>query len=84
MKEFDPDVILNADQTFVKNFPEDTKVVVKKGSKIVGGKIKAYVNTGITLMVAVELNSSSMVDPLIVFNEKKMKDAKNPRNILVY
>eukprot|EP00957_Ditylum_brightwellii_P171908 13087918-Ditylum_brightwellii.AAC.1 len=60
MKEFDPDVILNADQIFVIVFPEETKVVAKKGSKRVGRKIKADDKVGITLMVAVELNSSSM------------------------
>eukprot|EP00957_Ditylum_brightwellii_P025825 1953981-Ditylum_brightwellii.AAC.1 len=84
MKEFDPDVILNADQTFVKIFPEETKVAAKKVSRRVGGKIKADVKVGITLMVVVELNSSSMVNPFIVFNGTKIKDAKNPRSTHAY
>ena len=83
-KEEDVEVTINADQTFVNFFMEETQVVAPKGTKRVGGKIKADVKKGFTLMVACNMDTSKIEAPFSVFNGTKLCKAKYPERTLAY
>ena len=81
----DCDVIINADQTFVKMYMEAEKVLAPVATKRVGGKVNAAdKKTGFTVMLAVEMCSNRVLDPFIVFTGTKMQDAKRPYSTLDY
>mmetsp|Transcript_9761 Transcript_9761/g.22200 ORF Transcript_9761/g.22200 Transcript_9761/m.22200 type:complete len:792 (+) Transcript_9761:103-2478(+) len=75
------DVVLNMDQTFVNFYIEEKEVIAPKGVKRVGGKIKAEVKKGFTLMVIVNMLTSEIEAPFLVFDGVKLKDAKNPHRV---
>ena len=76
--------ILNADQTFVKYHNEEETVVAPTNIKRVGGLVKADVKKGFTAMVAVNMKTSEMEPPFVVFNGTKMIDAKFPLRTLAH
>ena len=81
----DCDVIVNADQTFVKMYLEDEKVLAPVGTKRVGGKVNAAdKKAGFTVMIAAEMTSNKVCDPFITFAGTKMKDSTRPRATLDY
>ena len=76
-KEAQVDIVINSDQTFIRFFPEMEFVLAPSGAKRVGGKINTNEKSGFTVMVSCELNSSTMLDPFIVFDGTKKQDAKD-------
>ena len=79
----DCDVIVNADQTFIRMYMEEEKVLAPTSTKRVGGKVNVKdKKTGFTVMVSVVMNSNRVCDPVIVFTGTKMKDAKRPKGTL--
>lgn len=83
-KAADIDIVMNADQTFVHFYSEVGKVLAPKGTKRVGGKIKANEKAGFTLMLGSELGSSQLVPPFIVFTGTKISEAVRPEQTLAY
>ena len=83
-KEANVQVTINADQTFVKFFMEEAQVVAPTGTKRIGGKIKADVKKGFTLMVACNKETSLMEPPFSVFDGTKLCTAKNPERTLAW
>jgi len=83
-KEKEVEVMLNMDQTFVNFYIEETHVIAPKGTKRVGGKISAEVKKGFTLMVIVNMLTSEIDAPFLVYDGTKMKDAKYPERTLAY
>jgi hypothetical protein len=83
-KDEEVDVVLNADQTFVNFYMEETEVVAPTGIKRVGGRVKAEVKKGFTAMVAVNLKTSEMDPPFVVYNGTKLSSARNPERTLWY
>ena len=83
-KEENVDVVINADQTFVNFFMEETEVVAPKGIKRVGGKVKVEVKKGFTLMVACNLETSKIEAPFAVFDGTKLCGAKHPERTLAH
>jgi hypothetical protein len=81
-KEADVDIVVNADQTFLRFYPEQEYVLAPKGCKRVGGKVKTDEKAGCTLMVSAELNSSRLLPPFIVMNGTKKINAKNLQQTL--
>ena len=77
-KEFKADVVLNADQTFVRFYSEEGHVICPTGSKRVGGKVKADVKAGFTLMLCANMDTSSLLPPYIVYTGTKIENAKRP------
>eukprot|EP00956_Cyclotella_meneghiniana_P024783 scaffold50391_cov37-Cyclotella_meneghiniana.AAC.1 len=71
------DVVVNADQTFIKFYPEVEYVLAPSGAKRVGGKMNADDKAGFTVMVTAELNASKLLPPFIVYNGTKKKDAQD-------
>ena len=79
----DCDVIVNADQTFVKLYMESDIVLAPVGTKRVGGKINpADKKSGFTVMVTVEMARNIICDPFIVFTGTKQSEAKQPERTL--
>ena len=78
------EVVLNADQTFVKFFMEEETVVAPTNIKRVGGMVKADVKKGFTAMVAVNLKTSEMEPPFVVFTGTKLINAKYPLRTLAH
>lgn len=70
MKERGVTVLLNADETFVKFYPEDSKVIAVKGAKRVGSTVDADQKLGCTVMVTMEYFTSSLLPPFIVLEAK--------------
>jgi hypothetical protein len=75
-------VIVNADQTFLRFYPEHEYVLAPTGCKRVGGKIRSDEKSGCTLMVTAELNSSKLLPPFLVLNGRKKVNAKNLQQTL--
>ena len=79
----DCDVVVNADQTFIKLHMEHEKVLAPSGTKRVGGKVNPTdKKAGFTFMVTVEMFSNSILPPFLVFNGTKMSEAKRPTRTL--
>ena len=79
----DCDIVLNADQTFVKMYLEDEKVLAPIGAKRVGGKVNATdKKAGFTVMITVEMAANRVCDGFIVFTGTKMSQSKRPRSTL--
>jgi hypothetical protein len=76
LQEANVDIVVNADQTFLRFMPEQEYVLAPKGCKRVGGKVKTDEKAGCTLMVSTELNSSQLLPPFLVMNGTKKVDAK--------
>ena len=76
------DVIVNADQTFLRLYMENDTVLAPVGTKRVGGKVHADKKAGITAMLAVEMFSNKILPAFLVFNGTKKKDAKFPQRTL--
>ena len=72
------DVACNSDQTFLRFYPDKETVIAPKGTKRIGGKIKSDAKAGFTSMVTVNLGTSCMDPPFVVYNGTKLKDARNP------
>jgi len=65
------EILINADQTFVRFFPESEYVLAPTGIRRVGGKVRADEKTGFTLMVSAELGSSQATFLLPCFQRHK-------------
>ena len=77
------DVIVNADQTFVKLYMDDDVVLAPAGTKRVGGKVNPMdKKSGFTVMMMVEMFSNSICDPFIVFTGTKKTESKRPMGTL--
>ena len=76
MKAAGVEVLLNADETFVKFYPAEDRVVAPKGSQRVGSNIEEDEKAGCTVMVTMEFFSSTLVDPARVCVSKKSLDGK--------
>ena len=68
-------VVVNADQTFIKFYSESDYGIAPKSTKRVGGSVNADTQIGFILMVAAELNTSTLKDPFVAFTGTKMEDA---------
>ena len=77
-------IVLNADQTFVNFYPEEQVVAAPKGVNRVGGRVKADVKAGFTAMVSVNMATSKMDPPFVVYNGTKLKDAVHPAQTLAW
>ncbi len=80
----DCDVIVNADQTFVKLYMESDFVLAPVGTKRVGGKVDTDKKAGFTIMVTVEMARNIICNPFIVFTGMKQSEAKQPTRTLDY
>ena len=78
------EVLMNANQTFVYFYPEEYVVVAPKSTKRVSGRFKPDGKAGFIAMVTVNLGTSQMDAPFVVYNGTKLKDAKNPKSTLAY
>ena len=79
----DCDVIVNADQTFVKLYMEDETVLAPVGTKRVGGKVNpSDKKKGFTVMITVCMSSNVICDPFIVFTGTKKIRSKRPEQTL--
>ena len=83
-REANVDVMLNADQTFVNFYPEESVVVAPTGTNRVGGRVKADVKAGFTAMVSCNMLTSKMDPPFVVYNGMKLKDAQRPETTLAW
>ena len=83
-KEENIQVTINADQTFVNFFMEEKVVVAPTGTKRIGGKIKADVKKGFTLMVGCCLETGQMEPPFAVFDGTKLCTAKFKERTLAW
>lgn len=79
LREANVDVVINADQTFLKYYPEMDMVLAPTGAKRIGGKINVNEKAGITCMVSADYYSSRLMPPFLVFDGIKRVDAKNPQ-----
>ena len=71
MKAAGVEVLLNADETLVKFYPAEDRVVAPKGSQRVGSNIEEDEKAGCTVMVTMEFFTSTLVDPFIVLTAKQ-------------
>ena len=79
----DCDVIVNADQTFIKLYMERDTVLAPRGTKRVGGKVTpADKKSGFTLMVTIDMLSNLVCPPFIVFTGMKKSESKRPTRTL--
>ena len=78
------EVILNSNQTFVYFDLEESVVVSPKNTKRVCGMVKSYAKAGFAEIVKVNLGTSYMDAPFLLFNGTKLKDTKNPKSTLAY
>ena len=78
------EVMMNANQTFVYFYPEESVVIVPQNTKRVGGRVKSDAKDGFTAMVTFNLGTIKMDVPFAVYNVTKLKDAKNPKYTLAY
>ena len=61
------DVVVNADHTFLRFYPEEEYVLLPKGPKRIGGKIKLDEKAGFTCMVGAELDTSRLIPPFLKY-----------------
>ena len=59
-------------------------VVSPKNTKRVGVRFKSDTKAGFTAMVTVNLGTSQMDAPFVVYNGTKLKGAKNPKSTLAH
>jgi hypothetical protein len=77
IEEFDPAVILNADETFLQFYSTDKRVIAQTGSKRVGTKLSPEnEKLGATLMVTMSCLSNELLPPFIIFDGSSLS---NPR-----
>jgi DDE superfamily endonuclease len=60
-------VVINCDETFIRFHEVSTKVLAKKGSKRVGVARKLDEKDGCTLMVSMEMKTSQLLPPFVIF-----------------
>ena len=60
-------VVIAADETFLRFHEASSTVVAPKGSKRVGTAIKSNEKEGCTVMVSMEMISSQLLPPFIIF-----------------
>ena len=78
--EIQPDVVINADEVFFQFYPEDDKVLAQTGAKRIGSnRNPSNEKLGCTVMMGMEMFSSRMAPPFIIFNGAPLS---NPRAIL--
>ena len=68
LKEFNPDHIVSADETFVKFHETSDKVLSPIGAKRVGAAVKVDEKAGCTLMVTMDMYGSLLLPPFVIFN----------------
>ena len=79
----DCEIIVNADQTFIKLHMENDYVLAPAGTKRVGGKVNPNdKKAGFTFMVTIEMFSNLICPPFLVFNGTKKSEAKRPTRTL--
>ena len=61
------DVVLAADETFLRFIEANSKAVVPRGSKRVGTALKCSEKEGCTVMVSMDMHSSQLLPPFIIF-----------------
>ena len=61
------DVVIAADETFLRFIEANSKVVVPCGSKRVGTALKCNEKEGCTVMVSMDMNASQLLPPFIIF-----------------
>ena len=60
------DVVINADEVFIKYYPRETEFIVPRGTRRVGSNLASDSKKGCTVMVACEMHSSQLLPPFIV------------------
>ena len=60
-------VVINCDETFIRFHEASKKVLARKGSKRVGVARKLDNKDGCTLMVSMEMRSSQLLPPFVIF-----------------
>ena len=66
--EEDVDIVLSADETFLKFHERSGTLLVPSGSKRVGSSATYDDKDGCTLMVTMDMISSQLLNPLIIFS----------------
>jgi OTU-like cysteine protease/DDE superfamily endonuclease len=61
------EVVLAADETFLKFHERDTSLLVPRGVKRVGSAAKLDEKDGCTLMVTMDMSSSQLIPPFLIF-----------------
>ena len=60
-------VVINCDETFIRFHVASKKILARKGSKRVGVSRKLDEKDGCTLMVSMEMRSSQLLPPFVIF-----------------
>ena len=68
-RDAEVDVLVNADETFFRFFPESDHVIAPIGSKRVGSTNATEDKKGLTGMLCMELFSSQILDPFVVLDD---------------
>ena len=66
-REKDVQVVIAADETFLRFHEASSTVVAPKGAKRVGAAMKSNEKEGCTLMVSMEMISSQLLPPFVIF-----------------
>ena len=66
-REEDVQVVIAADETFLRFHEASSTVVAPKGAKRVGAAMKSNEKEGCTLMVSMEMISSQLLPPFVIF-----------------
>ena len=61
------EVVLAADETFIRFHEEDSSIICPVGAKRVGRASKKDLKDGATLMVTMDMASSQLTQPFIIF-----------------
>lgn len=67
IREEDVQVVIAADETFLRFHDASSTVVAPEGAKRVGTAMKSYEKEGCTLMVSMEMISSQLLPPFVIF-----------------
>jgi len=62
--------VIAADETFLRFHESSSKVLAPKGAKRVGMALKCNEKEGCTLMVSMEMISSQLLPPFVIFKKK--------------
>ena len=62
------DVLVNADETFIRFFPETSHVIAPIGAKRVGSTNDTQDKKGLTGMLCMEMYTSTVLDPFVVLD----------------
>jgi hypothetical protein len=77
IEAFQPTVLLNADETFLKFHQSDNRLVVQTGTRRVGTKLALdKEKAGVTMMVTCWFENSEILPPFLIFNGQSLS---NPR-----